>query len=73
MQKSELTPREQELKEALVHAVEDLLQAGEESVGRIADHVGEHGTDSDVGQVVDGVVVDCLTVLVDNVGLMEKL
>jgi hypothetical protein len=70
MPKFELTPREQELKDAFVNAVEALLQAGEEAVGHIADHVGEHGTDSDDGAVVDGVVVDCLTIVVDNVGLM---
>jgi len=73
MPKFELTAREEELKVAFIKAVEDLLQAGEESVGRIADHVGEYGTDSDHGSVVDGVVVDCLTVVVDNVGLMGRL
>jgi len=73
MPKFELTPREQELKDAFVRAVEDLLLAGEESVGRIADHVGEYGTDSDHGSVADGVVTDCLTIVVDNVGLMGKL
>lgn len=72
MPRFELDARQQELKDAFVRAVEDLLAAGEESVGRIADHVGEYGTDSDEA-VADGVVVDCLRVIVDNVGLVGKL
>jgi hypothetical protein len=73
MPKFELTPREEELKTALVHAIEDLLEAGEESVGNIANNVGEYGTDSGYGQVVDGVVEECLRIAVDNVGLMGRL
>lgn len=73
MPKHVLTPEEEELKEAFVRAVEALLLAGEETVERVADHVGEYGTDSDHGSVVDGVVVDCLTVLVDNVGFVGRL
>ena len=73
MPRFELTPREQELKVALIRAIESLLQAGEESVGNIADHVGEYGTDSDHGGVVDGTVEECLRVVVNNVGLMGHL
>lgn len=72
MPKFELSPFEKELKDALVQAVENLLAAGEDACGRIADHVGEYGTDSD-DAVADGVVVDCLRVIVDNVGLVGRL
>jgi hypothetical protein len=73
MPKFELTAREQELEDALIKAVEDLLLAGPEAVGHVADHVGEYGTDSDYGGVVDGVVVECLTIVVDNVEFMGRL
>lgn len=72
MPKFELSAREDELKVAFVRAIEDLLASGEESCGRIADHVGEHGANSNEA-VADGVVVDCLRVVVDNVGLVGRL
>jgi hypothetical protein len=36
-----------------------------EQVGQIADHVGEHGAGS---ALVDGVVVECLRIIVDRHG-----
>ena len=50
---AELTAREKKLKEAFVRVVEDLFEAGEESVDRIVDHVREYGTDSDHGIMLD--------------------
>ena len=51
-----------------VRAVNDLMHLDAESVGRIADHVGEEGTGV-VGPVydahLDAVVVECLRVVVD--------
>jgi len=70
MPKFELTEREKELRDGLVRAVEAILLEGEVAAGNIGDHLGEYGTDSDYGAVVDGVVVDCMRVIVDNVGLM---
>ena len=52
-----------------VGAVEHLmLDLDAESVGRIADYVGEHGTDGDGGVREDGAVVECLRVVVDAMG-----
>jgi|APFre7841882654_1041346.scaffolds.fasta_scaffold309154_2 hypothetical protein len=67
----DLTPREHELKDGLARAVEDLmLRADAESVGRIAEHVTEHGTGGDGGAIVDTVIADCLRIVVDNLGLV---
>lgn len=61
-----LTATERRAKRKFVQAVELLmLDLGAESVGHIADDVGEHGTDGDGGTVEDAVVVDCLRVIVD--------
>lgn len=53
-------------KDKFVRAVEALmLTYSDEEVGRIADYVGEHGTDGDGDASVDAVVVECLRVIVD--------
>ena len=44
-----------------------LLDLDAESVGRIADYVGEHGAGGDTS-LVDAVVLSCLRVIVDNHG-----
>jgi len=68
---TDLTPREHELRDGLVRALEDLmLRADAESVRRIAEHVAEYGTDGDGGAIVDSVVADCLHIIVDNMGLV---
>lgn len=68
---TELTPRDHELLNGLLRAVEDLmLRADEPTVRRIAEHVTEHGTDGDGGSVVDVVVADCLQVMADNMGML---
>ena len=52
-----------------VRVVEEMmLDMDAEAVGRIADHVGEHGTDGDGGVREDAAVVECLRVVVDAVG-----
>ena len=64
-----LTAEEAHFKARFVQAVEALmLDLDAETVGRIADYVGEHGTDGDGGAVEDGVVVECLRVIVDAMG-----
>jgi hypothetical protein len=73
MPKFELTAREEEIKAAFVRALEDLFEAGEESVGRIADHVGEYGTDSGGGTVIDTAVTEGLRHVVDNIGLFGRV
>lgn len=60
-----LTSNERRAMNDLVEAVEALmLDYDAEAVGRIADYVGECGTPSDNADV-DGVVVECLRVVVD--------
>jgi len=67
--KRELTADEQWAKRALVGAVETMmLRLDVESVGRIADDVGEFGTDGDGGALEDAAVVECLRVIVDAMG-----
>lgn len=64
-----LTTEERKAKDRFVRAVEALmLDLDAESVGRIADYVGEHGTDGDGGTREDGAVVECLRVIVDAIG-----
>lgn len=43
-----------------------LLDLDAESVGRIADYVGEHGAGSDYDAVVDAVIVELLRLIVEN-------
>lgn len=62
-----LTATERRVKERFVRIVETMmLDMDAESVGRIADYVGEHGTDGDGGTLDDGAVVECLRVIVDS-------
>jgi hypothetical protein len=64
----ELTKRERAAKRKFVGAVEHLvLDLTPEQVGRIADDVGEYGTDSGGGARVDAAVLECLRVVVDEV------
>lgn len=64
-----LTKQERKAKEQFIRAVETLmLDLDAEAVGRIADHVGEHGTNGDGGSIEDGSVVECLRVIVDAMG-----
>ena len=54
-----LSRSEQKAKRLLVVAVETLmLDLDAEAVGRIADDVGEHGTDGDGGSLEDAVVFE---------------
>ena len=63
-----LTKKERRAKDAFVRAVETLmLDLTPESVGRIADCVGECGTDGDGGALEDEAVLECLRVIVDAV------
>jgi len=60
-----LTAEERKAKDRFVRAVEVLmLDMSAEEVGRIADHVGEYGTDGYVGAIEDA-VLECLRVIVD--------
>ena len=68
MSRIKLTAEESRAKDRFVHAVEDLFDLGAESVGRIADDVGEYGTDGDGGARQDVAVVECLRVIVDAFG-----
>jgi len=69
MAKITLDPNEARALEAFVAAVEELmLDLGAESVGRIADYVGEYGTDGGGGMREDAAVVECLNVIVDALG-----
>ena len=64
-----LTKQERKAKEQFIRAVETLmLDLDAEAVGRIADHVGEHGTNGDGGSIEEGSVVECLRVIVDAMG-----
>ena len=64
-----LTVEERKAKDRFVRAVEALmLDMDADSVGRIADYVGEHGTDGDGGTREDGAVLECLRVIVDGMG-----
>ena len=66
----DLTPREHELKNSFVQAVEALmLEADAQAVERIALFVHEHGTDGDGGAIEDATVVDCLHLIVCNMRL----
>lgn len=63
-----LTRKEQAAKDKFVRAVEHLmLDLTPEEVGRIADDVGEHGTDGDGGTREDGTILECLRLIVDEV------
>jgi hypothetical protein len=69
MADTKLTRNEHLAKCDLVDAVERLmLDMDAEAVGRIADYVGEYGTDGDGGTREDAAVVDCLRVIVDAMG-----
>jgi hypothetical protein len=64
-----LSAAEAHAKDRFVRAVETLMLAMDaESVGRIADYVGENGTDGDGGAREDAIVFECLRVIVDNHG-----
>jgi hypothetical protein len=64
-----LARREEAAMRTFIRAVEKLLlDFDAESVGRIADYVGEHGTDGDGGALEDAAVMECLRVLVDAKG-----
>lgn len=66
MGKFDLNVAEQQARDNLVRAVEALMMdLGAESVGRIADNIGEHGTGGRGGAVEDAVVTRCLTIIVD--------
>ena len=69
MSRNPLTSAERAAMRRFVSAVETLmLELTPEQVGRIADYVGEHGTDGDGGDREDAVVVECLQLIVDVVG-----
>ena len=69
MPRNTLTATEQRVKERFVRIVETMmLDMDAESVGHIADYVSEHGTDGDGGSIEDGLVVECLRVIVDAMG-----
>ena len=62
-----LTDNERKALDDLVEAVEHLmLDMSPESVGRIADYVGENGTDGEGGVAEDGVVLESLRLIVDQ-------
>jgi hypothetical protein len=65
--KGELTAEERKAKWQFVLAIEALFDMGPASVGRIADDVGEFGTDGDGGLLEDAAIVECLRILVDRV------
>lgn len=69
MARNRLNTKERKAKDQFVRAVETLmLDLDAESVGNIADYVGEHGTDGDGGTREDATVVDCLRIIVDEMG-----
>jgi len=62
-----LTGNERKALRDFIEATEHLLNEFDpEAVGRIADYVGEHGTDSDNARD-DGVILECLRIIVDEV------
>lgn len=66
-----LTEKEARAKDQFVSAVEALMRdLSAEEVGRIADFVGEYGPvdHQDLGDLLDGVVVECLNIIVDARG-----
>lgn len=64
----ELTRKERAAKRKLVDAIEHLmLDLTPEEIGRIADHVGEYGTDGDGGVREDAAVFECLRLIADEV------
>jgi hypothetical protein len=64
-----LTRKEEVAKLAFIRACETLLlDLDAVAVGRIADYVGENGTDGDGGAVDDGVILECLNLIVDVKG-----
>ena len=58
---TKLTPEESRTLRRFIRSVEDLMDLGAESVGRIADEVGEKW-----GGERDAQVVACLRILVDS-------
>lgn len=65
----DLTARERAGMRRFVSAVERLMMGlTPEQVGHIADYVAEHGTDGDGGTREDAVVLECLRLIVDEVG-----
>ena len=60
---TKLTPEESRTLRRFIRSVEDLMDLGAESVGRIADHVGEHGI---VEASVDTNVMKSLIAIVDS-------
>jgi hypothetical protein len=70
MPRIRLNREEMRLKDKFVQAVEIMmLDMSAEEVGRIADYVGEHGTDGDGGTREDGTVLECLRIIVDAMGM----
>ena len=62
-----LSAAEAHAKDRFVRAVEALLlDMDAESVGRIDDHVGEHGTSGDGGAREDAIIVELLRLIVEN-------
>jgi hypothetical protein len=67
MSRSKLSRIELAAKRLFVLAVKALLlDLDAEAVGRIADDVGEYGTNGDGGAREDAVVLECLRVIVEN-------
>jgi hypothetical protein len=68
MSRHPLTSAERTALRRFVSSVETLmLDYTPEQVGRIADYVGEHGTDGNGGDREDAVVLECLRIVVDEV------
>jgi len=69
MPRIRLNMEERRLKANFVKAVEEMmLDFNAKTVGRIADDVGERGTEGDGGTREDAAVVECLRVIVDAMG-----
>lgn len=68
MSRTPLTHHERAVLHRFVSAVEILtLDLTPEQVGKLADHVGEHGSGGDGGAREDAVVLECLRLVVDAV------
>jgi hypothetical protein len=65
-----LSPREHELKNEFVRAVEGImLEVDAQSAERMHEFMAEHGTGGDGGSIEDATVLDCLQLIVHNLRL----
>lgn len=63
---SDLTPDEKKSLDAFIDAVAAIGALGPQVVGKLSEHVDEHGTDHEDGLKIDIAVKDCLDIIRDS-------